>query len=77
VQLGVALGSRLEVRGVQLGRADLAALEQPRCFLGGEPERVDHTPAPQTPAPQTAPRGPPGPLQTRYAVRARGCVTEV
>jgi len=60
VELGVALGDRVRVRAVQLGAADLAALDQPDRFFGSQSQRVDHA----TPVPQTPPRGPPGPLQT-------------
>ena len=41
MQLAVARADRVQVRGVQLGRRDLAALDQPDRVLGREPQRVD------------------------------------
>ena len=42
MQLGVALADRVEVGAVQLGRGDLAALDEAERVLGGETQRVDH-----------------------------------
>ena len=41
MQLGVALADRVEVGGVELGGADLAALDEPDRVLGGEAQGVD------------------------------------
>ena len=43
VQLAVALADRVEVRGVQLGGRDLAALDEPDRVLRGEPQTVSTT----------------------------------
>src|SRR4029077_14505833 len=42
MQLRVALADRLQVRAVELGGRDLAALEQRNRALGGQSQRVDH-----------------------------------
>jgi hypothetical protein len=42
VELRVALGDRLQVRGVELRGGHLAALDERDRVLGGESERVDH-----------------------------------
>ena len=41
MQLGVALGDRVEVGAVELGGGDLLPLEQPERLLGGQAQRVD------------------------------------
>ena len=42
MELGVALPCCCRVGGVELGRGDLAALDQPECVLGSEAQGVDH-----------------------------------
>ena len=41
MELAVARADRVEVRGVELGRGHLAALDEPERVLRGEPQRVD------------------------------------
>ena len=41
MQLGIALADRVEVRTVELGGAELAALDEPERVLGGEAQGVD------------------------------------